>query len=86
VQVFSRFHYQETALCEEQAALYRLQFINMTGLFKRIEVTIFDMPVELPTIEPYKHDVDSIDDIQDLNMKRLQENDTIYNYNSRRTI
>ena len=58
----------------------RLQFINMTGSLQRIDVTIFDMPVELPTVEPYERDVDTINDIQDVNIKKLDDNNTMYSY------
>ena len=52
----------------------------MTGSLQRIDVTIFDMPVELPTVEPYERDVDTINDIQDVNIKKLDDNNTMYSY------
>jgi len=58
----------------------RLQFVNVTGSLQRIEVDIFDMPIAVPTLGPYERDIDAIDDVQDVDINKLNENDIIYNY------
>jgi hypothetical protein len=60
----------------------RLQFINISRTINRINITLFPMPLEQPTLQPYEQDVDVLGDIPDITLKPIKpnENDILYQW------
>lgn len=60
----------------------RLQFVNVSGTINRINITLFPMPLEKPTMLPYSRDVDALGDIPDMTLKpiKMNDNDILYQW------